>query len=365
MKDNLDARAVQCIAANLAKPRGGFRAKRFITAATAGLDALELKARVHHIIEALHESLPQPFPKAAGLLRAARSTWEVDEPTAMSGFLAWPVIDYVGVYGLEHPELALETLRELTGLFSAEFAVRPFIEEYEKQTLKTLSSWRSSDDEHVRRLISEGTRPRLPWGQRLRAIQANPQKTLPLLRALRDDESLYVRRSVANHLNDIAKDHPDLVAEVLANWSKGAKENRQWLIRHAARTLIKAGHPGGLRALGFDNELPLSWGTLKLSATSLRLGESLHFEMTLRSKAKVEAPVVVDYVVKHVKADGSLSPKVFKLKTLRLAPGERVELSKKHSFAPINTRRYYSGTHEIVMQANGRPGPSAKFTLKV
>ena len=259
----------------------------------------------------------------------------------------------------------MQTLRRLTPLFSAEFAIRPFLEQHPERTVDVLRSWTQDDDAHVRRLVSEGTRPRLPWGRRLRRFQDDPSEGLALLEALKDDPSEYVRRSVANHLNDIAKDHPQRVVEVCETWRQGASEERKWILRHGLRSLVKAGDAEALRILGYDANANVTVEGLQITPDRVALGGGITLQFELASRQSKPAPLVVDYAVHHVKANGSTSAKVFKLKNVTLAPEERLRLTKKHGFRKITTRVYYSGRHQVDILLNGRCRASAEVWLEV
>jgi 3-methyladenine DNA glycosylase AlkC len=266
--------------------------------------------------------------------------------------------------GQTQPERALATLHALTQRFTAEFAIRPFIVQHPALVFGTLQRWVADPSPHVRRLVSEGSRPRLPWGQRLHSLVADPSPTLPLLRALQDDASEYVRRSVANHLNDIAKDHPALVAAWLDEHLPGAPAPRRALLRHASRSLVKQGHAPTLQAwglgLGFEGQ-----AQLRVSPARAVLGAAVQLTLTLRSQAAQSQALVVDYAVHHVKADGRLSPKVFKGWKLTLAPGETATLLKQHSLKPVTTRRYHPGRHGLTVQINGQTVAESHFTLQL
>jgi 3-methyladenine DNA glycosylase AlkC len=280
----------------------------------------------------------------------------------LAGWVLWSAGEFVARRGLDEPERALRTLHALTQRFSAEFAIRPFLAKHPKLGFRTLERWTKDPSLHVRRLVSEGSRPRLPWGLQLKALIADPSPTLPLLRALQDDESEYVRRSVSNHLNDIAKDHPELVAEWIERYLPDASDERRALLRHASRTLVKKGHKRTLAAFGLAKSFA---GTAKLTLapSKAKVGGEVTLTLELRSTAKKAQALVVDYSVHHVKADGSTSPKVFKGWKLELGPGEARTLTKRHSLKPISTRRYYAGPHPVTVQANGDEVARASFRL--
>lgn len=356
-KNLLDAGVVRRIAAALRQAWPGFAARRFEQRATDGLDALEMKARAMLIADALEATLPEDFLASADALESAIGQ-------GLSSWALWPVGEYVSRRGLATPERALQVLHALTQRFTAEWAIRPFILAHPDLTFATLARWAHDPSEHVRRLVSEGSRPRLPWGMQLKGLIADPSPTLPLLEALMDDKSEYVRRSVANHLNDIAKDHPGLVAEWLEAHLPGASPQRQSLLRHAARTLIKRGDVRVLAAFGQGGKFR---GTARLvvSPPRLALGGHLGLQVELIPQGRQAQSLVVDYAIHHVKANGGTSPKVFKGWNLELPPGNAKTLSRRHAVKPITTRRYFSGVHRVDLLINGRPAAHAQFELSV
>ncbi len=369
-KNLLNPALVAEAAAQLKRHHRRFDAAAFTALACTGLEALEMKARALQICAALEATLPADFDAAAGLiensLAPATAPGEISAAPGLHeglrGWILWPVGEYIARRGLPQPERALAALHALTQRFTAEFAIRPFIAQHPALTFQTLQGWVADPSPHVRRLVSEGSRPRLPWGQRLHSLVADPSPTLPLLQALQDDPSAYVRRSVANHLNDIAKDHPALVAAWLQQHLPTAPAPRRALLRHASRTLVKQGHAATLQAwglgLGFEGQ-----ARLRVSPARVALGAAVEMVLTLQSGAAHPQNLVVDYAVHHVKADGSLSPKVFKGWQLTLAPGEAATLRKLHSMRPVTTRRYHAGRHGVAVQVNGQTVASGHFSL--
>jgi 3-methyladenine DNA glycosylase AlkC len=354
MKDGLGPEAIRRIAAGLRHADPKFPVDKFREKALQGLDRLELKDRVRHVIGVLHGFLPAKFEDAAHVLGKLPDVWVHGAPNdPLRGFAAWPVIDYVGVYGLDDPRTALPLLKRLTPLFSAEFAIRPFLKKHQQLTLDYLEGWVYDDSMHVRRLVSEGTRPRLPWGERLPAFIEDPTPVLRLLEELKDDPEEYVRRSVANNLNDIAKDNSKTVVAICAKWMERPTDERAWIVRHACRTLVKEGDKDALRILGFHGDTQVSVDQLTVDKQAVSVGAAVTFSFQLHSNAKLEQRLVVDYAVHLVKANGQARPKVFKLKNLRLAPGETVQISKAHSFKAITTRSYYPGAHRFDLLVNG------------
>ena len=369
-KNLINATLVQTAARHLSRTVPGFDARRFTALCVAGLDALELKARAMQIADALEATLPDDFASAAEAIEAALAPAAEDEQLSelrlsdagLAGWILWPVGEFVARRGIAHPERALATLAELTQRFSAEFAIRPFIVAHPHISFATLARWAGHPNLHVRRLVSEGSRPRLPWGLQLKALVTDPTPTLPLLRALQDDPSEYVRRSVANHLNDIAKDHPALVAQWLEDHLPGAPAPRRALLKHASRTLIKKGHPRVLKAWGLGAPLRGS-AVLTVGPARVKLGGEVQLTLVLKSKAASAQRLVIDYAVHHVKADGSRSPKVFKGWNVELPARGELKLNKRHSLRPITTRRYHAGLHALDVMVNGKVLAHSAFEL--
>jgi 3-methyladenine DNA glycosylase AlkC len=321
---------------------------------------------VQHVTRALERHLPAAYPRALKTVLAAAKHWDAGDPSdPLRGFAAWPLIDYVAHAGLDDFTRSMAALRTLTPLFTAEFAIRPFLERYPKKSLALLRKWAKDKDPAVRRLVSEGTRPRLPWGGHLKAFCEDPRPTLALLELLKDDTSEYVRRSVANHLNDIGKDHPDLLLATCKRWKRGASKERQWIIERATRSLVKAGHPGVFELLGHGSPTHVTMQHLNVTPKRVRLGGSIEFSFTLTSRSKQAESLVIDYAIHHQKADGSLRPKVFKLRRLTLGKGGTVEIQKRHTLRAITTRRYHSGKHAVEILVNGKPMGRRSFTLTV
>ena len=354
MKHWFDEAFYRLSAAQLAAIHPRFDAGRFLAVALAGLDELELMARVQRTAEAFHSALPVPFAAQLEVLR-------VHAARIGHNFIAiWPCA-HVAARGMDHPDLALPALRDLTRHGSAEFAVRPFLVRDLAGTLAVLRDWADDADEHVRRLASEGCRPRLPWGLRLQALVADPRPALPILERLRADPSLYVRKSVANHLNDIAKDHPDIVLAVVSSWD-GSDARTAWIVKHALRTLVKKGHPRALSLLG-AGAAPKVRATIAAAPRRIDLGDTVSFAARLVSDSHHAQSLIVDYVVHYPRASGRDSEKVFKWTSLTLAPGESAELSRRQTIRDFSTRRHHPGLHRVELQVNGRRVAETAFTL--
>jgi len=365
MKNGLGEKAIKRISTAFSQLSAEFDTKTFELHALTGLNKLELKQRVHHIINVLQQHLSADYLANLALFTQIKSVWDYgDSEDPYRSFAAWPIIDFISVYGLEYPDESLDALAEITSLFSAEFAIRPFIKKSPKLCQKKFAVWVKSEDEHLRRLVSEGTRPRLPWGMKLQQFIDDATVNIPLLSQLKNDTSLYVRRSVANHLNDIAKDNPDVVIETCQQWYPDASPEVKWLIKHATRTLVKQGEPRVFSLLGYTDKPKLECSNLKLSAPSIALGDSLSFTLTLKSMTNIKQTFVVDYAIYFVKANGEQKAKVFKLKNIELSGEGLVELSKKVSFKAISTRKYYPGMHKIQLLVNGQAQQSTEFMVE-
>ena len=352
-KDMINPAVIADLAGRLAAVQPDFAAQDFVGQACSGLAELELKDRIQHVATALRAHLDDDFPTAAAhILAALPPPVHSTEQISAGGFGLWVLCQYVQDNGLEHFDAAFKTMKALTCHFSCEFAVRPFLVRYPDRALATLHCWTSDPNPHVRRLVSEGSRPRLPWGEQLRAFVADPEPTLALLHQLKDDPDLYVRRSVANHLNDIGKDHPERLVEICAAWSQEASAERVWIVRHALRSLVKAGHAGALAVLGVgpavvrDVELVVTPGVVNI-------GQKVRLKLHLRSDSQSEQRLVVDYAVHFQKVRGT-SPKVFKWRTGSLAAGEQLRLEKTHSFRDVSVRKHRPGPHRIVLLVNGK-----------
>lgn len=374
-KNNISLGLVDLIADQLDRhmPAGrhDFDRADFTGPVLAVLDGLELKQRSALIADHLHRVLPGDLGDRYQILGAMLHPAEdlTDQQSDDQGITGWgmlPLCDLVGRYGLADFDRSLDMLKTMTRHFSSEFDVRHYLIADQGRALAIMGKWLDDPDHHVRRLVSEGTRPRLPWGLRLQSLVTDPTPMLPLLTALRDDESEYVRRSVANHLNDIAKDHPDLVADLARDWLQGADKNRTRLVKHACRTMIKQGHPGVLAAFGLNPpELDLTALDIATPVVTLGPDGALEFTATLTSTGATDQALVIDYLVHFVKANGTRAPKVFKGSKLTLRPGEVATFTRRHPVRPITTRKYYGGLQALSLRINGTDFGWAEFELVV
>ncbi|MBX2850698.1 MAG: DNA alkylation repair protein [Phycisphaeraceae bacterium] len=368
-KNFFNVKMVSAMGQHLARAWPDFDEDGFVGVATSSLDDLELKERSAQITKALDAFLPNDFEHAASVMLtslAPDKSGEIEgSETQDHGIAGWgimPMADYVGSRGLEHFDLSMALLKEMTKRFTAELAIRYFILAEPRRTLSILKTWIDDPNPHVRRLISEGTRPRLPWAMRLPVFINDPKPVLTLLEKLKDDDDEYVRRSVANNLNDIAKDHPDTVAQVAARWMKGADKNRERLLKHACRTLIKQGHRDTLTVFGYGSP-NIKLEKLDLLATHVTFGDTLMFSISLTSTAGATQKLVIDYAIHHRKSNGTTSPKVFKWKTGALDPSATLTAKRNHAIKKITTRTYYPGTHHLEILINGESFGKKTFEL--
>jgi 3-methyladenine DNA glycosylase AlkC len=355
-RDLVSAIAREIAAAYPAFDRGGFG-----RAALAGLESLELTPRAWHIAEALHRFLPSAFPAAADIIVASLGP---EIPATGENGIAplryLPHVFFVQKYGLDDFEPAMSAQYELTKRFSAESSIRAFLVRYQDRTLARLRQWAADDNAHVRRLVSEGTRPRLPWTPRLRAFQEDPRPVIELLEVLRDDPVRYVQRSVANNINDIAKDHAELAVDLCRRWMIDAPPGRVWIVKHALRSLVKAANAGALATMGAKG-----WPKVKVAKADVpaevAIGGRVHFAFTLMSTGRRPQDLLIDFVVHFAKARGRSSPKVFKLTRAALGPGESRRFEGTVSLQDLTTRKHYPGRHRLEAQINGVIYPIGEF----
>ncbi|MCF6430073.1 hypothetical protein [Leisingera sp. MMG026] len=363
LKDQLFNRdKVRYLAGLFSAAEAGFDAEAFEAQVMAKLPELELKQRIVLIAQVLADHLPQALPEAAPiLLKALPPPLDPGKSDDDFGdFIFAPLGEYVAAKGAgAHPGLSLDLLEQITQRFSMEWAIRPFLNRWPDVVLARLGEWSTHSSYHVRRLVSEGTRPRLPWGEAVGLTLSDP---LPLLDQLHGDGTRYVTRSVANHLNDIAKKDPDLVMDRLQGWHGAGVQDRKeldWMTSHALRGLVKAGHPRAMAMLGYDPELELE--ALIEVPDKVRIGAALDF--TCRLEGAAGAPVLVDYILHFQRPGGKASAKVFKLKQAKITNG-RLELAKKHRLkGDATTFKLVPGPHRIELMVNGKIRAGAAFEL--
>lgn len=345
----------------------GFERGRFLSRALDGYAALELTGRAKQLADALAEVLPPSPPEALAILTASLGPPHASDELEGAGFgpfVYLPYVYFVAKYALEHAEAALDFQEAVTQRFTAEFSLRAFVDRHPDLTFARLERWTRHPSPHVRRLVSEGTRPLLPWAPRSRRLLDEPERALALLEALKDDPTTVVRRSVANHLNDVAKHHPDTVVAIAARWLEGATPERRALVEHALRGLVKKAHPGALALLGFGARPAVDVEAGPLAPARPRIGDVARLEVTLTSRARRSLELLVDVRVHYAKARGDTAPRVFKLKRLTLAPGEACVLPVRVPLEPRTTRVMHAGPHAVELLVNGVAFPLARFEVR-
>lgn len=313
-------------------------------------ESMELKARMKHTAECLHHFMPDSYKAAVVLLQhlverlKAHGFWQ--ERLEMM-FLP----NYIEVYGLSDPEASLQAMEVITQYVSCEFAIRPFLNRYFDQTLNQMQAWTTHPQARVRRLASEGCRPRLPWGLSVPVLKQVPTLVLPILEALKNDPDEAVRRSVANNLNDISKDHPELIIEIAGAW-KGMSKDTNAIIKHGCRTLLKHGHQSVLGHFGLNSK-GLIVEAFRILNPEVHIGDALKFTFRIHNLEQHEKTVRLEYAIHYRKANGQLSKKVFKISERMYQSGQAENITRNQSFKLITTRKFYSGGHELEVIVNG------------
>ena len=366
LKDQLTSETVRRLASGMAGIEPAFDADAYVASVVPRLDDLELKDRINLLADALADGLDaeSDYPAAVASVVALAEAEPMDH-WADGMFAAWPLCSVVERHGVDHPVESLAAMPALTRRWSCEFAIRPFLEHHHDQTWAALTGWRDHPHEAVRRLVSEGTRPLLPWGARVQALVDHPERGLDLIAPLRTDPSETVRRSVANHLNDVAKSAPDLVTSTVAGWLDADDPPDQQLVRHGLRTLIKRGDPQAMELLGFDTDARVVIEAFTCKPGAITLGDTIELSTTIRSTSTRNQHLVVDYVIDHPGAAGARSIKVFKWTNLRLAAGATENLTKRRAIKPVSTRTHRPGRHVVQLQVAGRVMAKTAFDLSL
>lgn len=345
LKEIFNAERLQHIAREMSAVYPAFKAKAFLKHANEGLAELSVMQRMARVSESLHAVLPLGYEDSLDVLRELA-------PRLNSGFVSMCLPHYVASYGGDAFDTSMDALKYFTTFGSSEFAIRHFLRSDLERSLELMHDWAGDENHHVRRLASEGSRPRLPWSFRLEAVQADPRLAAGILDRLKADDSLYVRKSVANHLNDVTKEHPEWVLDAIEGWSLEDKHTA-WIAKHALRSLIKQGNLRALTVIGAGAKAEVELLDVRVEPAVVRLGETITLSFTLRSTVAEEQRLVIDYAIDYVKANGGVSAKVFKLKGMVLAGGGSEFVSRRQVIKDFTTRKHFVGWHGVRVMVNG------------
>lgn len=355
LKEIFNMARLQHIAEQTTAIYPGFDTPAFLAHVAHDLDSQSLMQRLNRVSRGLHAGLPADYPEALGILYQLA-------PRLNSSFVSLILPEYVALYGQHDFERSMQALKFFTTFGSSEFGVRHFLRLDFPRALGIMQGWSQDENEHVRRLASEGSRPRLPWSFRIEPLMADPAPVLSILDNLKADSSLYVRKSVANHLNDITKDNPEWVLDYLENWSLD-NPHTAWIARHALRSLIKKGDRRALSIMGAGHKADVRVDQLSVTPQEIRLGDTLSLAFRVTSTSQQSQRLIIDYAIHYVKKSGGTSAKVFKLKTLELGAGESVLVTRKPQLRNFTTRVHYAGKHELDVLINGDCLAKSSFDL--
>ncbi|KHA71245.1 DNA alkylation repair protein [Pseudomonas chlororaphis] len=357
LKEIFNAERLQHIAREMSAVYPAFKAKAFLKHAQDGLAELSVMQRMARVSESLHAVLPLDYEDSLDVLRELA-------PRLNSGFVSMCLPHYVASYGGHAFDTSMDALKYFTTFGSSEFAIRHFLRSDLERSLELMHDWTRDENHHVRRLASEGSRPRLPWSFRLEAVQADPQLAAGILDRLKADESLYVRKSVANHLNDVTKVHPEWVLDTIEGWSLENKHTA-WIAKHALRSLIKQGDLRALTVIGAGAKAEVVLLDVRVEPAVVRLGEAITLSFVVKSTVAREQRLVIDYAIDYVKANGGVSGKVFKLKTVVLAGFGEIAVIRRQLITDFTTRKHYEGCHALHLVINGTRISTKEFNIQL
>ena len=361
LKDLYSPSFYKNLANALAVVMPSFNKQRFISQIfISTFNDKELKARMRHTSEVLHNFMPVDFANAAKVIDKLIVTLK-KSGTGEDGLEYMFIPDYIELYGIDEFEPAVDALEAVTQFVSCEFAVRPFLLKYESKMIGRMVKWSKHENDKVRRLASEGSRPRLPWAMAILFLKKDPTPILPILENLKNDPSEWVRRSVANSLNDIAKDHPDLVIDLARKW-QGISKETDAIIKHGSRTLLKSGHSEILSHFGLKSD-QLHIRGFKILTPKVKMGKELAFSFQVSNESKNKQTVRLEYGLYYLKSNSQLTKKVFKISEKSVGPGVKLVVERKQSFREITTRVFYPGKHKLSIIMNGEEKDVKKFEL--
>ncbi|MGZ5253604.1 MAG: DNA alkylation repair protein [Flavitalea sp.] len=339
----------------------GFNKKKFLKGIhDEGFDGMELKQRMSHVAKVLYRFMPEDYKSSSAMLLKLTDNFKsANIPTQHIEFMFLP--EYISMYGQDHFDLSVKAMEKVTQFISCEFAVRPFIIRYKNKMMSQMLKWSKHPNRHVRRLSSEGSRPRLPWAMGVPELKKDPSSILPILENLKEDDCEIVRRSVANNLNDISKDHPEILIKIAKKW-KGKTKETDAIIKHASRSLLKAGNSSILDFYNLNGK-GMKVQKFSLGSTSVGIGDRIEFNFTVKNTFSETLAARLEYGIHFRLSNGTLSRKVFKISERNLKPGEEVSIKKSHSFRIITTRKFYPGLHMLSVIVNGKEHAPHEFNL--
>lgn len=355
LKEMFNREYYEVLAKEFQKAHKKFDPDTFLKEVTTDLDLLELNQRLRKTTLILKQHLPPNYQKALEVLKKVI-------PNLKPGYTNLVFPDFVGMYGQEDLDTSLDALKYFTCFGSSEFAIRIFLKKDFDHTIKVMHAWALDENHHVRRLASEGSRPRLPWSFKLDQVIENPLLTLRILDSLKSDPELYVRKSVANHLNDVSKEHPEFVLDLVKKW-KGKSAHTDWILKHASRTLLKRGDTEVLSHFGIKHNDSIKTSEFKILNKKIKVSDSLHFNFSLKNNGLKSVKVRIEYALYFRIASGSLSKKVFKISERDILKAQTLSFERKHSFKLMTTRKYNTGIHKLALIINGREGKALEFNL--
>lgn len=321
---------------------------------------LELKDRMYHVTRVVNSFLPNGFENSIPII--LKLVHKLKQSKNISfGYMF--LSDFIEQFGKDDLELSINAMEEVTQLISCEFAVRPFIINHPERLMQQMLKWSTHEHENVRRFSSEGCRPRLPWAVALPELKKNPSSILPILENLKDDSSEFVRKSVANNLNDITKDNPEIAIDIFKRWF-GKSKNTDWIVKHASRTLLKQGNTELMEMFGFAAITDIKVDNFEIVEKEIVVGDGLEFVFDLINKSNKNQKIRLEYAIYYQKANGSLSKKVYMISEKEYAAGSSTRINRKQSFKPITTRKFHSGLHKVALVINGKELDLYEFNLK-
>lgn len=341
----------------------GFNKKQFINKIfTADFKDMEWKQRLKHTTQTLHHFMPPVFADCIDLMQNMISHFKKDG-FASGGLEFMFLPDYVETYGPDDFKNAVKAFEFTTQYISCEFAVRPFIIKYKDKMMAQMTKWSLHQSAAVRRLASEGSRPRLPWAMAIPFLKKDPALVLPILENLKQDPSESVRRSVANNLNDIAKDHPNIVLSIAAKW-KGISKETDAIIKHGSRTLLKQGHAEILTHYGLVSK-GIAVNNFIVATPHIKVGDYLEFSFVLVNENTEPKTIRLEYAIHYKKNNGLLAKKMFKISERTYLPNQKETIYRKHNFKLITTKKFYAGNHKLSVFVNGEEKITGDFKLEM